>query len=216
MERINAPFECKTIDSVPGGFEGYVSVYGNKDLGGDVILPGAFDDVKTTKDGKLRIALYHDLTKLAAKVDWSQDGHGMHVKGALLMGLSYASDAYLLMKDGILDGMSVGFEIAKGGSKFEKDPGGNGSIRVIQKATLWEGSIVPFGMNPLASLTNVKDISSLSEIEGYLRDACGLSRSEAKTLISKIKGADLPRDAGDEDNAAIVAALNRNLQILRG
>ena len=47
------------------------------DLGGDVILPGAFSQAKTTPDGQIRIALYHNLRQLAGKAKFSQDQHGL-------------------------------------------------------------------------------------------------------------------------------------------
>ncbi len=43
IKHIDRPFELKSISSA-GIFEGYVSVFNNVDLGGDVILPGAFTD----------------------------------------------------------------------------------------------------------------------------------------------------------------------------
>ena len=132
-------------------------MFGNKDLGDDIILPGAFESVRTTKDGKLRIALYHDLERLMALADYSSDENGLHVKGQVNMNVSYARDAYELMKDGSLDGMSVGFNILPGGATWEKSADEDGyPVRIISKAELWEASVVPFGMNPEAKIDSVK------------------------------------------------------------
>lgn len=155
METLDARLEFKASGK-KGGFEGYAAVFGNKDLGDDIILPGAFESVRTTKDGKLRIALYHDLERLMALADYSQDDNGLHVKGQVNMNVSYAKDAYELMADGSLDGMSVGFNILPGGSTWEKSEEDGYPIRIISKAELWEASVVPFGMNPEAKIDSVK------------------------------------------------------------
>jgi len=46
-ERKSVRFQFKFVDeaTVPGTFEGYGSVFGNEDDGGDLILPGAFTGV---------------------------------------------------------------------------------------------------------------------------------------------------------------------------
>lgn len=60
MANLEVPFELKSVDDA-GNFEGYAAIFNNVDLGDDVILPGAFTRVKTTRSGKLKLALYHDL-----------------------------------------------------------------------------------------------------------------------------------------------------------
>ena len=63
MANLEVPFELKSVDDA-GNFEGYAAVFNNVDLGDDVILPGAFSRVKTTRGGKLKLALYHDLSRI--------------------------------------------------------------------------------------------------------------------------------------------------------
>src|SRR5258707_11802182 len=41
-EHMIVPVEWKSVSGGPGELEGYVSVFGNVDQGGDVVLPGAF------------------------------------------------------------------------------------------------------------------------------------------------------------------------------
>ncbi|RYE68392.1 MAG: HK97 family phage prohead protease, partial [Oxalobacteraceae bacterium] len=80
MSKLEVPFELKAVDDA-GNFEGYAAVFNNVDLGDDVILPGAFTKVKTTRGGKLKLALYHDLTRLVGLADYTQDDHGLLLKG---------------------------------------------------------------------------------------------------------------------------------------
>ena len=179
MDRVIAPINLKEAKS-DGSFTGYAAVFNNVDLGGDVSLPGAFSQAKTTPDGQIRIALYHNLRQLAGKAKFSQDQHGLRVDGQLSLGVSYVQDAYVLMQDGVLNGLSVGFNILEGGSTWEERDGEY--IRLINKAELWEFSIVPFGMNPDALVDSVK-AASVRDFESQLR-GLGYSQREAKALAS--------------------------------
>lgn len=178
MNKFDAPFELKAVDD-KGNFEGYASVFNNVDSGNDVILPAAFSKVKTNKEGKLVIALYHDLTKIIGKADFTQDDRGLYVKGNINLNVSYAKDAYELMKDNTLDSMSIGFNII---DSEQKSLDGK-KVRVIKSAELWEASIVPFGMNVEAKITSVK--SDIRTFENALKERLGLSQKEAATVASK-------------------------------
>ena len=179
MDRIIAPIQIKEA-KVDGTFTGYAAVFNNVDLGHDVIMPGAFTSVKTTRDGQVRIAMNHDLKKLAGKATFSQDDHGLRVEGQLTLGVGYVRDAYELMKAGVLDGLSVGFDIPPGGATWEERD--NDYVRIIKEAELWEFSLVPFGMNPEALIETVKAFD-IRDFEAQLR-GLGYSQREAKALAS--------------------------------
>ncbi|PAV73792.1 hypothetical protein WR25_22158 [Diploscapter pachys] len=100
----------KSVDEA-GNFEGYAAVFNNVDLGDDVILPGAFTRVKATRKGQLKLALYHDLTRLVGAADYTQDDHGLLLKGQVNLNVSYARDAYELMKADILDSIIAMSEV---------------------------------------------------------------------------------------------------------
>lgn len=195
MSKIEVPFELKSVDET-GNFEGYAAVFNNVDLGDDVILPGAFTKVKTTRGGKLKLALYHDLTRLVGLADYTQDDHGLLLKGRVNLAVSYARDAYELMKAEILDSMSIGFNTIK--ADFEERAGRR--IRVIKEAELWEASFVPFGMNPEATILTVK--SDIRIFENALRERMGLSQKEAAAVASLGYPA-LRRDGGSEATAIV-------------
>lgn len=177
FSKIEVPFEVKASDEA-GNFEGYAAVFNNVDLGDDVILPGAFVKVKTTRAGRLKLALFHDLTRLVGSADFTQDSHGLYIKGKVNLAVSYARDAYELMKEGTLDSMSIGFNTIL--AAYEEREGR--SIRIIKQAELWEASLVPFGMNPEAQVTDVK--SDIRIFEKALRDRMGLSQKEAAAVAS--------------------------------
>ncbi|ARA79623.1 HK97 family phage prohead protease [Pseudomonas ficuserectae] len=195
MSKLEVPFELKTVDEA-GNFEGYAAVFNNVDLGDDVILPGAFTKVKTTRGGKLKLALYHDLTRLVGAADYTQDDHGLLLKGKVNLAVSYARDAYELMKSEILDSMSIGFNTIK--ADFEERAGRR--VRIIKEAELWEASFVPFGMNPEAQVLTVK--SDIRLFETALRERMGLSQKEAAAVASLGYSA-LRRDGGSEATAIV-------------
>lgn len=202
MERYIAPLQIKSAEA-DGTFSGYAAVFGNIDLGYDVIEPGAFKGAKTTADGKLRIALDHNLKQLAGKAAFRQDERGLWVDGQLSLGVSYVKDAYQLMRDGVLDGLSVGFDILRDGADYEERSGK--FVRVIKSAELWEFSLVAFGMNPLAKVENVKTIR---DFEAQLR-GLGYSQSQAKALASGgFKSLGSHRDGGDLDSVTLADALH--------
>lgn len=195
MSKLEVPFELKAVDDA-GNFEGYAAVFNNVDLGDDVILPGAFTKVKTTRGGKLKLALYHDLTRLVGSADYTQDDHGLLLKGKVNLAVSYARDAYELMKSDILDSMSIGFNTIK--ADFEDRAGRR--VRLIKEAELWEASFVPFGMNPAAQVLTVK--SDIRLFENALRERMGLSQKEAAAVASLGYPA-LRRDGGSEATAIV-------------
>ena len=207
MERLTAPIEIKEARG-DGSFTGYAAVFGNVDLGNDVILPGAFYEVKTTRDGKVRIAMNHDLRKLAGTASFEQDERGLRVHGQLALDVSYVRDAYELMKAGVLDGLSVGFDIPPGGAEWEGS--GSSAVRRIKRAVLWEFSLVPFGMNPEALVDTVK-AASIRDFETQLR-GLGYSQREAKALAAGGFKSLGHRD-GDPDSGMLADEL-KNLKTL--
>lgn len=195
FSKIEVPFEVKASDDA-GNFEGYAAVFNNVDLVDDVILPGAFTKVKTTRGGRLKLALFHDLTRLVGSADFTQDSHGLYIKGKVNLAVSYARDAYELMKEGTLDSMSIGFNTIL--AAYEEREGR--TIRIIKQAELWEASLVPFGMNPEAQVTDVK--SDIRIFEKALRDRMGLSQKEAAAVASLGYSA-VHRDGGTEATAIV-------------
>lgn len=182
----------------PGAFTGYGAVFENLDDGSDIIKSGAFTKIRTKANGKIRIPLYHDMSRVVGEGEVVQDGKGLAVKGTLNMALSYAQDAYELMKDGTLDAMSVGFSILPKGAAFDEDY----RVRTITKAELWEVSIVPFGMNRKAKIRSVKsagDLTTIREFEAHLREL-GFSQRESKAIASSGFGARHRDGAGPGDH----------------
>lgn len=139
--------EIKEI-TAEGTFEGILSPYGNVDSGGDVVVKGAYD--KTLKEqGNTRPLLWQHKTDVPIGQLMLEDRvDGLWAKGQLLMALDEAQKAYLLIKAGIVKGLSIGFVSVR--DSIEK------GIRQLREIKLYEGSLVTFPMNEMALITSVK------------------------------------------------------------
>lgn len=139
--------EIKEI-SEDGTFEGILSPYGNVDEGGDVVERGAF--VKTIKEkGPTRPLLWQHRTDTPiGEIELEDRKDGLWCRGKLLLELEAAKTAYVLIKNRIVKGLSIGFESIKDSIE--------GGVRHLKEIKLWEGSLVTFPMNELAQVTRVK------------------------------------------------------------
>jgi uncharacterized protein len=204
MRIINCPMEVKEL-SDNGSFEGLASVYGGKpDLGGDIVQAGAFKEFKLTKEGYIRILDSHN-TRMPIGKGLLTDTHvGLAIKGKLNLGVSYARNVYELMKDGIIEGLSIGYDVNPGGSET-KD-----GTRYLKDLTLWEVSTTAFPMCESALIGSVKSVpqfETIRECESWLRDEVGLTNSAAKDFVVRFKKA-LVRDEPPRDEASAKAVLD--------
>tara|TARA_R100001440_G_scaffold7442_2_gene14605 strand:+ start:6271 stop:7323 length:1053 start_codon:yes stop_codon:yes gene_type:complete len=189
-----------------GTFEGYGSVFGNKDLGNDVIKEGAFmQTLKRKKPHQIKL-LYQHKTDMPIGVfdEIREDSKGLYVKGRLALQTQAGKEAYELMKMGALDGLSIGFRVNPKEVEYDR----RANKRIIKEAELMEVSLVTFPMNPKATIHSVKgeDIS-IREWENGLRDAFNLSRSEAKVGAKAVTEAFHQREVGT--SAELVDAIKQ-------
>ncbi|HEX7454967.1 MAG TPA: HK97 family phage prohead protease [Gallionella sp.] len=195
IKHIDSPAEFKFAGSA-GTFEGYAAVFGNVDSGGDVILPGAFQEFAKTKDGKTIVLYQHSLRDPIGKAAVSQDSHGLAFRGQLSLEDPTAKKAYGLMRDGVLDSMSIGYDVLPGGEQSKQGK------RELSKLKLFEISAVTFGMNDLARIDTVKsamDCGHTRELECLLRETLFLSKRKAIAAAAVLWPILNERDAQDDD-----------------
>ncbi|WP_425352998.1 HK97 family phage prohead protease [Alsobacter soli] len=135
-----------------GVFEGYASLFGVVDLGRDMILPGAFADSLARRGaGGVRLLWQHDPAEpVGAWTVLREDGRGLFARGRLNLGVARARELLALMRQGAVDGLSIGFKA--GGARTDPRSG----VRRIAKVDLWEISLVTFPLLPQARVTAVK------------------------------------------------------------
>jgi HK97 family phage prohead protease len=183
------PFHLKGV-SDSGEFEGYASVFDNIDYYGDVIRRGAFE--RTLAEWKAKESLppvlwqHMSNTPLGPHLEMREDDKGLFVRGKLLMDvIEKAREAYHLLKNKVVRGMSIGFDVFDGGQTYD----GKTNVWNLTALDLWENSIVTFPANDQATVTQVKSIlcggtlPPPSTFEGLLRDA-GFSRKQAAYITS--------------------------------
>jgi HK97 family phage prohead protease len=172
LEKKQFGLEVKEIDAETGTFEGWLSVYGNVDEGKDVVEPGAFS--KTIKDNKGIVPLLwqHDTWNPIGKLELTDKEEGLWVKGKLVEGVQQADEAYKLLKNGIIRGLSIGYRTIK--QKVEEN------VRHLKELKLYEGSLVTFPMNPSANIETVKsDLSEPKAADTSTAEAVDTSEEEA-------------------------------------
>lgn len=189
-----------------GEFEGYGSVFGNRDLGNDVIEKGAFTKSLRKRKAKGVKLLYQHKSDMPIGVFDSikEDDHGLVVKGRLALKTQAGAEAYELLKMGALDGLSIGFRVNPKEVSYDK----RGNRRIIKEVDLMEVSLVTFPMNPQATVRSVKgEQYSIREWENGLRDAFSLSRSEAKVAAKAVTKCFDQREV--DNNAELVDAIKQ-------
>ena len=218
QDTLDVKFDIKAMqddnDEEKGVFQGYGSIFGNKDLGNDVVVQGAFAKSIGRKGAKAVKMLYQHRPDEPIGVfdEIIEDNRGLKVKGRLAMGTQRGREVYELMKIGALDGLSIGYRVSPKGADYDE----RGKKRMLKEVDLMEISAVTFPMNPKARVAQVKGADrSIREWEEILRDAGNLSRSEAKVGASALtKALDL-RDAGDNDTPELVDAIKHLTNILQ-
>ncbi len=195
MKQISLCTEYKAIGDT-GSFEGYAAMFGNVDLGGDIIERGAFKEMSKLRNGKIVVLNQHRQSDPIGIADVEQDDKGLKFQGQLILETASARAAHALMKAGALDGMSIGYDVLPGGAEIMKS-----GVRTLKALKLWEISPVTFGMNPLAGIDSVKaaeQLKTIREFEDFLRDVGGFSVQRAKQIASV--GWGQVNDARDEQS----------------
>ena len=146
-----SPTDFKRLDA-NGMFEGYASLFGKLDQARDMVMPGAFAESLAKRGASgVKLLFQHDPAEpIGVWLEIREDALGLYVKGKLLPEVARAREVLSLMRAGALDGLSIGFRTIKGRSDAKT------GIRRIEKADLWEISIVTFPMLSGARVHAVK------------------------------------------------------------
>ncbi|WP_102109354.1 HK97 family phage prohead protease [Oceaniglobus roseus] len=127
--------------------EGYASLFGASDQGGDVVSAGAYGASLATlaaNGGKVKMLWQHDPAQpIGVWDEVREDARGLHVKGRILADVARGREAIALIGAGAIDGLSIGYRT----KRAAKDGKGR---RVLQELELWEVSLVTFPMLPEA------------------------------------------------------------------
>jgi HK97 family phage prohead protease len=213
------PLEFK--GDAAGVFSGYGARFHTVDLGGDVLQPGAFLDSLSAikaRGAPLPLLWSHDKAKPIGRFDTlHEDSAGLFVEGKLTLASQAAKEAYALLRDRAVSGLSIGYSIPDGGAQY-KD-----GVCLLRKVDLHEISLVAVPMHPDARVTSVKSISDCEhprDLERLLRQQLGLSSRKAVAAASALwplfgdrHGHD-PDELSDEQIAVLVKGFKSMNRIL--
>lgn len=151
LETKRASLDIGKVDS-EGAFEGYASLFGALDLGGDMVMPGAFGDGLRRLGVKgVKMLWQHDPAQLLGVwMSIVEDSRGLKVRGKLNLNVARARETLALMRDGAIDGLSIGYRTRRA----VKDA--RSGVRRLYALDLIEISIVTFPMLPQARVDSVK------------------------------------------------------------
>jgi len=167
-----------------GVITGYASLFGETDLGGDLIVRGAFaDSLKRTGAGRVRMLWQHDPAQpIGVWEEIREDSMGLRVRGRLCLKVEKAREVWTLIREGGIDGLSIGFRAVS--ARRDARTG----VRRIERIDLWEISIVTFPMLPEARIAAVKHTPDFfrSERASFGRPAAARgARAEAEALFRR-------------------------------
>ncbi len=194
-----------------GTIEGYASTFGGEpDSYGDVIAAGAFAgslEEHATKKTAPKMLWQHDMRQPIGKwTELIEDDKGLFAKGRLNLEVQQAREAYALLKEGDIDGLSIGYRV-KNYSVDEET-----HVWTLNEIDLREVSIVSIGANENATVTSVKALKQHHDLENRLKageqlserefeiylKGLGFSNSQAERAVRlHLKGQGEPDEAAD-------------------
>ncbi|MBR1733958.1 MAG: HK97 family phage prohead protease [Alphaproteobacteria bacterium] len=158
MKYLTSNIEIKSLEK-NGEISGYASVFYVVDGYNDVTLKGAFaKDVSKFKNGELnsrpKLLWQHDINAPIGVIEeMYEDEHGLFIKCKLLLEVAKANEVYALLKNGAIDGFSIGYKI--------RDSYFLNNLRYLTDIELLEISIVTF---PACKEAVIKDIKSTNQL----------------------------------------------------
>ena len=188
MEFKSVELKETAIDMSSRTIEGYAATW-DLDKANDIINKGAF--TKTINEGfpagRVKMLWQHD-APLGMPSEMFEDDRGLYVKGKISR-TQLGDEALELMRDGVVDRMSIGFSIPQNKSGFDADTG----VRNIFEVKLFEFSPVTFPANEAAHILAVK---SLHE-QLVIAKSKGINPSDVKEfthMLSELKALIKPEE----------------------
>ncbi len=127
--------------------QGYASLFGKADQGGDVVQKGAYAaSLKRlgVRGGRVKMLWQHDPGQpIGVWDEVKEDAAGLWVKGRILTEVEKGREVAALVQAGAIDGLSIGYRTVRA----ERDGKGQ---RLLSELELWEVSLVTFPMLPEA------------------------------------------------------------------
>ena len=180
LQYLNVAVEVKAIETEDEEFfrfEGLASTFGNVDLGGDVVLPGAFRESLLKR---MPIILWqHDRWEPIGVPEIAEEtAEGLFIRARLPRDDDLVKGRVIpQVKVGSIRTMSIGFRVVR--DEFDRDA----KVRKLIEVELFEVSLVTFAMNPQAVVTDFKQLDQTftNEQKEILSEWLGLNKQKIIT-----------------------------------
>ena len=205
IEHKSFAFETSSVDLDEGTFNGYASTFGVVDEYDDVVEPGAFTKTIQEMGQRVKICWMHQWDNpIGRPVLMEEHGRerlpetllarapeatgGLFVRGRISP-TTQGRDSLMLMRDGVVDELSIGYDIVKS-DYSERD--GKSRLRHLREIRLWEFSPVTWGANHAAVITAVKRLDLpddvMEELRAFIALPDGIERLAA--MLRKMRAAE--------------------------
>jgi len=191
------PVYTLKVDQAQGVVEQVVAVFGNVDLGGDRIWPGAFAKTIQERGLKIRVLDQHQTDSIMRVIgkplaireigraelptellqEYPTATGGLLTKTQYLLDTPEGLGAFARISSGAVDEASIGFDALDTDYTSENIGGKQVAVRNLRTLRLWEYSPVIWGMNSATMVLSAKGDSSHMNFETIFK-AC-LARLEA-------------------------------------
>jgi HK97 family phage prohead protease len=151
MEFFERHFELHEVKLEQGTFRGIASVFGSRVEAWmpTVILPGAFKKTLAEQAGRIKLLWQHDPSEpIGVPIALQETQRGLEIIGRISK-TQRGEDALILMRDGVVSELSVGFDPLKWTMIKDED---NIEVRQIVELRLWEISVVTFAADSQAKI----------------------------------------------------------------
>ena len=166
--------EVKAVDGNAGTFEAIVSVFGNKDLGGDTVMPGAFTDTLNewaAKGDPIPVIWSHNWDDPFAHIGYVVEARevekGLWIKAQLDLDTPLAAQVHRLLKGRRVTQFSFGYFADE--VKWVEDPDTGRMSRELHRVSIFETGPTLLGMNPDTQLIRAASATSGDQITPEVR-----------------------------------------------
>lgn len=161
--------------------EGYASLFGEVDQGGDVVQQGAYAaslQHLAAKGRGVKLLWQHNPAEpIGIWDEVREDAQGLYVKGRLLTDVTRGREAAALIEAGAIDGLSIGYRTVR---SHKNDSG----RRVLAEVELWEVSLVTFPMLPEARIGAKSEAAADMHDETFFRELAEVVQDARRLLAS--------------------------------
>jgi HK97 family phage prohead protease len=149
-------FGARTTIDADGTVEGYASLFGEIDQSRDMVMRGAFAATLAARGvHRIPMLFQHDPSEpIGIWQELREDHRGLFARGRLIPEVARARELFSLIREGAIDGLSIGFRTVKGQIDTRS------RVRKLIAVDLWEISIVTFPLLAGARVHAVKQAPS--------------------------------------------------------